>query len=239
MDKRNLIAVVLAGGLGTRLQPYTLLMPKPMLPLGDKPVLEHLIKWLISNSIREMVICVGYLGRTVEDYFRDGCDLGVKINYARTKTPMGTAGQLKSAEKLINGTFLCIYGDSIFDFKVDQMIDFHLKEKALATIALIPYKTNLKYGFIEIDEEGVVKNWREKPSVEGLINIGCYIMEPRFLDYIPHDKMFGMNLAFQRAIEAKERIYGYVSKGSFIDIGDRKSYIKVYKKYLKKLGEIV
>lgn len=239
MVKRNLKAVVLAGGLGTRLRPYTLFMPKPMLPLGDKPVLEHLIRWLSSSGIREIVICVGYLGRVVEDYFLDGRDLDVKITYARTRTPMGTAGQLKSAEKLIDGTFLCVYGDSIFDFKVNDMIDFHVKEEALATIALVPYKTTLKYGFIEIDEYGAVKKWREKPTVEGLINVGCYVMEPRFLDYIPEDKMFGMNFAFERAIEANERIYGYVSKGSFTDIGDRKSYIKVYERYLKKLGEIV
>ncbi len=239
MVKRNLKAVVLAGGLGTRLRPYTLFMPKPMLPLGDKPVLEHSIRWLSSSGIREIVICVGYLGRIVEDYFLDGRDLNVKITYARTRTPMGTAGQLKSAEKLIDETFLCVYGDSIFDFKVNDMIDFHLKEEVLATIALVPYKSTLKYGFIEMDEYGAVKKWREKPTVEGLINVGCYVMEPRFLDYIPEDKMFGMNLAFERALEANERIYGYVSKGSFTDIGDRKSYIKVYKRYLKKLGEIV
>jgi len=238
MVKRNLKAVILAGGLGTRLHPYTLFIPKPMLPLGDKPVLEHLIQWLSSNGIRKIVICVGYLGKIIEDYFGDGVDLNVEITYARTKTPMGTAGQLQSAENLINDTFLCIYGDSIFDFVIHDMIDFHFKKEALATIALIPYKVTQKYGFIDIDENGAVKNWREKPKVEGLINIGCYIMEARFLNYIPNEKSYGMNFAFGRAIEANERIYGYISKGSFTDIGDRKSYIKVYKKYLKKLGDL-
>jgi len=239
MARRNLKAVILAGGLGTRLRPYTLFMPKPMLPLGDKPVLEHLVSWLYKNGIREIVICVGYLRRIIEDYFKDGKELDVKITYARTNTPMGTAGQLKSAEKFIDGTFLCVYGDSIYDFNVKDMIDFHDKKKALATIALISYKTTLKYGFIDIDENGLVKRWREKPSIEGLINIGCYVMEPKFLNYIPKDTRFGMNFAFDKAIEAKERIYGYIAKGSFIDIGDKRGYIEVYKKYLDKLGDII
>ncbi|MEM3530356.1 MAG: nucleotidyltransferase family protein [Nitrososphaerales archaeon] len=236
---KPLKAVILAGGLGTRLHPYTLFMPKPMLPLGDKPVLEHLISWLYSNDIRDIVICVSYLRRIIEDYFRDGKELGVKITYARTNTPMGTAGQLKSAEKLIDGTFLCVYGDSIYDFNVKDMIEFHIKKKALATIALMPYKTTLKYGLIDVSKDGLVKKWREKPTIEGLINIGCYIIEPRFLDYIPNDTRFGMNFAFENAMKKGERIFGYNAKGGFIDIGDKKGYIGVYKKYLGKLGEIV
>ncbi len=239
MTRKNLKAVILAGGLGTRLRPYTLFMPKPMLPLGDKPVLEHLISWLCKNDMTDIVICVGYLRRIIEDYFKDGKELGVKITYARTNTPMGTAGQLKSAEKFIDGTFLCVYGDSIYDFDFKDMIDFHDKKKALCTIALIPYKTTLKYGFIDIDENGLVKKWREKPTIEGFINIGCYVMEPKFLDYIPKDTKFGMNFAFNKAIEEKERIYGYNAKGSFVDIGDKRGYIEVYKKYLDKLGEII
>lgn len=239
MAKKNLKAVILAGGLGTRLHPYTLFMPKPMLPLGDKPVLEHLISWLHNNGIKEMVICVSYLRRMIEDYFRDGKEVGVKITYARTNTPMGTAGQLKSAEKFIDGTFLCVYGDSIYDFDVKDMIDFHYKKKALATIALLPYKTTLKYGFIDIDKNKLVKRWREKPSIEGLINIGCYVMEPEFLNYVPKDTRLGMNFAFEKAMEGKEKICGYNAKGSFIDIGDKRGYIGVYKKFLGKLGDIL
>ncbi len=239
MAKRNLKAIILAGGLGTRLRPYTLFMPKPMLPLGDKPVLEHLISWLHDNGIKEIVVCVGYLRRIIEDYFKDGKELGTKITYARTNTPMGTAGQLKSAEKFVGETFLCVYGDSIYDFDVKDMIEYHYKKKALATIALIHYKTTLKYGFIDIDEKGLVKKWREKPSIEGPINIGFYVMEPKFLNFIPKDSRFGMNSAFDKAMEASEAIYGYVAKGSFTDIGDKRGYVEVYKKYLEKLGDII
>ena len=106
-------AVILAGGLGTRLQPYTNSLPKPMLPLGEKPILEHLIKWIKKNDVKEIVLCVSYLRKKIEDYFGDGKRFGVKIEYAISKKPLATAGQLKTAEKFIDDTFVCLYGASI------------------------------------------------------------------------------------------------------------------------------
>src|SRR5947208_14038807 len=107
-------AVILAAGLGTRLQPYTFFIPKPMLPLGNKPLLEHIIEWLKSNSnsnfevIDHIILCVSYLHRTIEDYFEDGSRFGIKIEYARSERPLATAGQLKTAEKLLDDTFVCL-----------------------------------------------------------------------------------------------------------------------------------
>ena len=109
-------AVILAGGLGTRLQPYTNSLPKPMLPLGEKPILEHLIEWVRKNGVKEIVLCVSYLRKKIEDYFGDGKKFGVKIEYAISNKPLATAGQLKTAEKFIDGTFVCLYGDSIYNF---------------------------------------------------------------------------------------------------------------------------
>ncbi|MBI2126379.1 MAG: nucleotidyltransferase family protein [Thaumarchaeota archaeon] len=231
--------VILAGGLGTRLRPYTLFLPKPMLPLGDRPIIEHLIEWLKKNGITDLTICVGYLRKIIEEYFEDGKELGVSITYARANRPLGTAGQLRSAESLIKDRFVCLYGDSIIDFNLKDAIRFHEKKKALATMILMEYKTNLKYGFIDLDGEGRVKEWNEKPEYRGLINVGCYIMEKKFLKYIPEGKMYGMDVAFRNAIDAGERIYGYPTKGVFIDIGDRKSYASAYEKYLSELGKIL
>ena len=104
-------AVILAGGLGTRLQPYTTFMPKPMLPLGEKPLLEHLIDWTRKNGMKSIVLCVSYLRKTIEDYFEDGRNFGVNIEYAVSKRPLATAGQLKTAEKFLKNTFVCMYGD--------------------------------------------------------------------------------------------------------------------------------
>src|ERR687886_352182 len=177
-------AVILAGGLGTRLQPYTFFIPKPMLPLGNKPLLEHIIDWLKTSSderINNVVLCVSYLHRTIEDYFEDGTRFGVKIEYVRSERPLATAGQLKTAERMLDDTFVCLYGDSIYGFNLDKMINEHKRSKAFVSMALLSYKTNLKYGFIDLDSSGQksqqynnkVVNWREKPEVSGLINVGC------------------------------------------------------------------
>src|SRR5438067_4104702 len=143
-------AVILAGGLGTRLQPYTFFIPKPMLPLGNKPLLEHIIEWLKSNSnsnsnfevIDHIILCVSYLHRTIEDYFEDGSRFGIKIEYARSERPLATAGQLKTAEKLLDDTFVCLYGDAVYAFDLDKMIDEHKSSKAFISMALLSYKTN-------------------------------------------------------------------------------------------------
>src|SRR5215203_6728359 len=145
-------AVILAGGLGTRLQPYTFFIPKPMLPIGNKPLLEHILEWLKQNNgIDQIVICVSYLHRIIEDYFEDGGRFGMKIDYARADRPLATAGQLKKAEKMLDETFVCVYGDSVYEFALDKMIYEHRQSNAFISMALLPYKTNLKYGFIEMD----------------------------------------------------------------------------------------
>ena len=162
-------AVILVGGLGTRLQPYTFFIPKPMLPLGNKPLLEHLIDWLKSSSITgngnnsevvdHIVLCVSYLHRTIEDYFEDGSRFGIKIEYARSERPLATAGQLKTAERLLDDTFVCLYGDSVYEFNLGNMIDEHRRAKAFISMALLSYKTKLKYGFIDVDvHEGSSSN---------------------------------------------------------------------------------
>ena len=113
-------AIILAGGLGTRLNPYTLIVPKPMLTLGNKPILEHIIEWLKeSKEIDEIILSVSYLYKLIENYFEDGRRFGIEIKYIRTKQPMGTAGQLKAAEKVSinNGTFVCLNSDHIYEFK--------------------------------------------------------------------------------------------------------------------------
>ncbi len=193
---QSMKAVILAGGLGTRLQPYTFFIPKPMLPLGNKPLLEYIIDWLKNaGDINHIVICVSYLHRTIEDYFEDGNRFGVKIEYARSERPLATAGQLKTAEKLLeDDSFVCIYGDSIYEFNLGKMIRQHKDSKAFVTMALLQYSTKLKYGFIDVNGQDRITSWREKPEISGLINIGSYIMEPRFLKIIPKSASFGMTM---------------------------------------------
>jgi mannose-1-phosphate guanylyltransferase len=231
-------AVILAGGLGTRLQPYTTFLPKPMLPLGEKPLLEHLIEWTKKNGIDSFVLCVSYLRKTIEDYFEDGSRFGAKIEYAVADRPLATAGQLKTAEEFIDDTFVCLYGDSIFEFSLKNMIQDHIRKRSFVTMGLYEYKTKMQYGFIEMNGSNRVKAWREKPEVKGNINIGCYVMEPGIFKFIPTNKPYGMDDVIRSAIAKKNRVTGYLIKKGFTDIGDKTSYRRAYQHYLERLGRI-
>ena len=231
-------AVILAGGLGTRLQPYTTFLPKPMLPLGEKPILEHLIDWTRKNGVKSVVLCVSYLRKTIEDYFEDGKRFGVSIEYAVSNKPLATAGQLKTAEKFIDDTFVCMYGDSIFDFNLRNMINQHKKKKSFVTMSLYEYKTNLPYGVIETTKTDKVIAWNEKPEIKANINMGCYVMEPGIMNLIPKNIPYGMDDVIKKAMVKKKLVSSVVSKKGFLDIGNKASYKKANQEYLQKLGNI-
>jgi len=230
--------VILAGGLGTRLQPYTTVLPKPMLPLGGKPLLEHIIDWNKKSGIKSIVLCVSYLRKTIEDYFEDGKKFGVNIEYATSNKPLATAGQLKTAEKFIDDTFVCIYGDSIFDFDLKKVIYMHKKKRSFITMSLYEYKTHLKYGVIETTKNGKVTDWKEKPEIKASINIGCYVMEPKIFEFIPKNKPYGMDDVIKKALSKKKLVSSFTTKRGFLDIGDKSSYKKAYQQFLDKLEHI-
>jgi mannose-1-phosphate guanylyltransferase len=230
-------AVILAGGLGTRLQPYTTFLPKPMLPLGEKPILEHIINWTKKSGVKSFVLCVSYLRKTIEDYFGDGEKFGIKIEYAISNKALATAGQLKTAEKFIDDTFVCMYGDSIFDFSLRNMIKQHAKKKAFVTMSLHEYKTNLPYGVIETSKTGKVLNWIEKPEIKANVNIGCYVMEPKVFSLIPKNKPYGMDDVIKKAMMNKNVVSSFITKKGFTDIGNKESYKKAYQEYIQKQGK--
>ena len=231
-------AVILAGGLGTRLQPYTTFLPKPMLPLGEKPILEHIVDWTRKNGIKSIVVCASYLRRTIEDYFEDGGRLGVSIEYAISNKPLATAGQLKTAEEFIDDTFVCMYGDSIFNFNLKNMIKQHTAKKAFITMGLNEYKTNLPYGVIKTSKGGKVLKWDEKPEVRANVNIGCYVMEAGVFGLIPKNRPYGMDDVIKKAISKKRLVGSFITKKGFTDIGDKASYRKAYQEQIEKLGKI-
>ena len=185
-----------------------------------------------------MYFVSAHLRKTIEDYFEDGSRFGVNIEYAVANRPLATAGQLKTAEDLIDDTFVCIYGDSIFDFNLKSMIADHRRKKSFVTMGLFEYKTKLQYGFIEMDKANKVKAWREKPEVKGNINIGCYVMEPGIFKFIPPNKPYGMDDVIRSAIVKKNKISGFLIKKGFLDIGDKTSYRRAYQQYIARLGQI-
>lgn len=231
-------AVILAGGLGTRLRPLTNDTPKPMLPIAEKPILEHLINWTKKSGVKSIVLCVSYLRESIEAYFEDGEKFGVKIEYAVSNKPLATAGQLKTAEQFIENDFVCMYGDSIFNFSLRNMIKQHLVKKSFITMSLNEYKTNLPYGVIETSKNGRVKNWNEKPEIKANVNMGCYIMNSRIFKLIPKNKPYGMDDVIKKAMKQKEIVNSFITKKGFTDIGNKESYKKACDEYEKKLGKI-
>ena len=231
-------AVILTGGLGTRLQPYTLFVPKPMLPLGDKPLLEHTINWLKKNNIKSVVLCVSYLRKNIQDYFQGGDEFGVEIEYAISNKPLATAGQLKTAEEFIDDTFVCMYGDSVFDFALKDMIKKHQKDKSFITMCLYEYKFRLPYGVIDTDKKDMIIAWREKPEIMSNINTGCYVMEPEVFPLIPDKVPYGMDKVIQNAMLKKKKLNSFSIKKGFTDVGDMPSYEKAYKEFKDRLGKI-
>lgn len=209
-----------------------------MLPLGEKPLLEHLIDWNKKNGIKSIILCVSYLRKTIEDYFEDGNNFGVKIQYATSSKPLATAGQLKTAEEFVDDTFVCMYGDSIFNFNLRNMIKIHKQKKAFITMGLYEYKTNLPYGVIETSKNGKVRAWNEKPEIKVNINIGCYVMEPGVMNLIPKNKPIGMDDVVKKSMSRKKLVTSFLTKKGFTDIGDKSSYRKAYQQYLEKLGKI-
>ena len=230
--------MILAGGLGTRLRPYTLFLPKPMLAVGPKPILEHIIDWLKANDVKDIVVATGYLGRMIEQYFGDGGDFGVSIEYARSDQPLGHAGQLKTAERLLPETFLCLYGDAILNFDLKKLLEFHRKKSAFVTMALMRYETRMKYGVISTYSEGRISKWKEKPAITSDINVGCYVMEKKFLAYIPRGQVYGMKEAFKSAMKDDKGVYALRVKGEFTDIGDIAAHKEADRAYIARYGKI-
>ena len=225
-------AVIIAGGLGTRLRPLTNNTPKPMLPIGEKPILEHLVNWTKKGGIKSVILCVSYLKESIEDYFGDGEKFGVKIEYAISKKQLATAGQLKTAEKFIDDDFVCMYGDSIFNFSLRSMIKQHSIKKSFVTMSLNEYKTTLPYGVIETSKKGKVVNWNEKPEIKANVNMGCYIMNPQVFNLIPKNKSYGMDDVIKKAMK-KKVVNSFITKKGFTDIGNTESYKQACEEYEK------
>ena len=231
-------AVILAGGLGKRLRPLTNNKPKPMMPLGGKPILVHVINWVKKNGMKEIVLCVSYLHKTIEDYFGDGKKFGVKIEYAISSKPLATAGQLKTAEKFIDDTFVCVYGDTLLNFNLKNMIKQHKEKKSFITMSLYEYKTNIRYGVINTKNNGRISGWNEKPEIKVKVNMGCYVMERDILSFIPKNKPYGMDDVIKKAISKRKNVNSILTKKRFIDIGDKETYEKTNLEYKKNLGKV-
>jgi len=224
-------AVIMAGGEGTRLRPISLGVPKPMVPLLDRPVMEHIIGLLKRHGITDICVTLHYLPQSVMDYFGDGERLGVKLTYFLEEIPLGTAGSVKNCQDYLGEEdFLVISGDSVCDLDLSAPIQFHRERKAQATLVLYRHPTPLEYGLVLTDREGRVVRFVEKPSwgqvITNTVNTGIYILSRPVLERIPkgESRDFGRQI-FPAMLEAGDGLYACPAEGYWCDMGDCKAYL--------------
>lgn len=224
-------AVILAGGEGTRLRPLSLGRPKPMTPLFDRPVLEHIIRLLKRHGITELCLTLQYLPQMVMDWFGDGGELGVRLHYFVEGEPLGTAGGVKNCmSELGEEDFLVISGDAVCDLDLGAAIGFHRTRRSAATLVLHRHSAPLEYGLVLTDAEGRVERFLEKPGwgqvVTDLVNTGIYVLTPDAMALVPSGEPFdfGRDL-FPLLLERGEPLYGYEAEGYWCDMGDCAVYL--------------
>ena len=225
-------AVILVGGEGTRLRPLTYSIPKTMVPILNRPFLEHMLKHMKSHNIDDVVLALCYLPDHIRDYFGDGRGHGIKLTYAVESSPLGTAGAVKNVAQHLDDTFFVFNGDVFTDMNLSAMLETHRRKSAKATIALTPVDNPTTYGVVETDTNGRVKHFVEKPKPEAvttnMINAGTYILDPDLLHYIPANQsyMFETGL-FPLLLERGDPFYSFNSHGYWIDIGTPEKYMQV------------
>lgn len=230
-------AVILAGGLGTRLYPLTRKTPKCMHLVNGKPLLEHIIKYLAGYNFRDIIVTLGKKHEQVSTYFGDGSRYNVSLQYSIERKTLGTAGSFKNAEKFLHGNTLVVQGDTLTNFDLEKIVGFHNKRRSLATIALTRVKDPTGYGVAVIDKEGRITRFKEKPEKEffsNLVNSGIYVLAQEILNHIPRNMMFDFSKnLFPELLKKKLPLYGIKVDGYWFDIGTPESY-KNANEYLQK-----
>jgi mannose-1-phosphate guanylyltransferase / phosphomannomutase len=225
-------AVVMAGGEGTRLRPITANQPKPMLPVVNRPIMEHVLRLLRKHGFTETVVTVQFLASIVRNYFGDGDDFGMSLQYATEETPLGTAGSVKNAEDALRDEpFLVISGDALTDVDLSDLVAFHKDNQALVTVGLARVPDPLEFGIVIVDEEGRIQRFLEKPTwgqvFSDTVNTGIYVMEPEVLGWVRAGEVVDWSGdVFPRLLESGAPLYGWIADGYWEDVGSHESYVK-------------
>lgn len=216
-------AVILAGGKGTRLAPYTAVLPKPLMPVGDRPILEIVLRQLCHYGIDDIVLAVGHLAELLEAYFGDGQRFGMQIRYSREDTPLGTAGPLSLIEGL-RDTFLVLNGDLLTNLNYRHLIDHHKQSGAACTIGTYNRQVQITLGVLKMNGDHRLLDYIEKPTYDYQVSMGVYVFEPRVLSYIqPHVYLDFPDL-IKNLLRDGQHVGGYPFDGYWLDIGRHEDY---------------
>jgi len=228
--RRSNKVVIMAGGLGTRLQPLTNDTPKPMLHVGNKPILETIIENFAKYGYLNIVLSLSYKADLIERYFGDGSKFGVHIEYVHETKRLGTAGALHLLEDTLSEPFFVMNGDVLTNVNFDHMHSFHLAQKAVATMAVREYEHQVPYGVVNI-VDGIITSIVEKPTHKNYVSAGIYLLDPQVLSEVPKDEFFDMPALFTRLIQKGESSVSFPIREYWLDIGRIQDYEKANDEY--------
>jgi NDP-sugar pyrophosphorylase family protein len=231
-------AVILAGGKGTRLHPYTTIFPKPLMPINQKPILELIFRQLHHHGFREINLAVGYLAELIKAFFNDGKNFNLSITYYREIKPLGTAGPLAMMKDDLQDSFLMMNGDILTKLNYSDFIRYHRKNKGIASVALTKRIVDIDYGVPKIDANNTILGYSEKPKIEYLVSMGVYAFEPEVLDYISPDEYLDFPNLITILIEASEVVKGYIYDGYWLDIGRQEDFERANREVLQIFPEL-
>ena len=218
--------VILSGGKGTRLAPYTTSFPKSLVPVGDKPILELVIRQLVSHGFKEIILAVGHLSELMRAYFNKKNKFGAKIKFSYEKKPLGTVGPLYLIRNELKDTFILMNCDDLTDINHKKLVEFHKENKSVATIALTRKVVDVNLGVVELDKEGFISGWQEKPKINYLVSMGIYVFEPEVLNYIKPNKKLDLPDLIKKLMKMGKKVKGYIHDGYWLDIGRPEDYVK-------------
>ncbi len=225
MMKSGMQAVILAGGKGTRLAPYTTVFPKPLMPIGEMPILEVVLLQLKYYGIKRVTLAVGHLAELIKTFFGDGRKLGLDIKYSLEDVPLGTVGPLTLLDDL-EETFLLMNGDVLTTLNFRDLIDFHKRKKGIATIATKIRTVNIDFGIVKMDNSCELTDYIEKPSMEYHVSMGIYVFRSKILKYLKKGEYFDFPNLIRKLIASGERVVSYPFEGYWLDIGRPEDFQK-------------
>jgi NDP-sugar pyrophosphorylase family protein len=218
-------AVLMCGGVGARLRPWSYVIPKPLFPIGERPILELLLERLALHGITDIFLSVGYKAEMIEWQLRDGAHLGVNLHYVRETEPMGTAGSLRLMRDHLTQPFLMMNGDLVTHLDFRKLHAFHHEREATITVCTKPYDVQVPYGVID-DQDGAVTRLREKPTYHLFINAGIYLISPSILDVLPAAGRYDATQLIQAALDGGQRVCSYHLTDYWMDIGRIEDYLQ-------------
>ena len=219
-------AVILAGGLGTRLKPYTTVFPKPLMPIGESPILEIIVKQLKAKGFNEITLAVGHLSELIMAFFNNGSKYGLKIEYSKEEKKLGTAGGLGLLKNKLEDDFLVMNGDVLTGLDFSEFLEFHKETGSIATIALNRRHVDIDFGVVELDENRALIGYIEKPKIDYLVSMGVYAFNERILEFIPSHEYLDIPDLMKRLLSEGEKVNGFIHDGYWLDIGRPGDYIK-------------